>query len=324
MTTPTSTPVRPANPHLESLLNKLQVLRDDVSGVALGYLTGCWVHGAGGLGKSHAVCDELRRRNVTPRVLTTLTARGLYDHLRSHPDDVTLLDDAEALFRDRNAVGLLRAALWASPLADGGGRVPARTVTWATHRHSDERIVFDGGIVILTNSPPPRTPEWDALTTRIPVTHLHVSDAELRAQMRHLAETVPPTILGYEMTADECLEVCEYLIGQANSRDCPLDLRLFVSACQRFVQFQQGDGGLHWHDRGRALVARSPQRLTRPADVSGTTGLERRERDRALVREILTRTSVRTEQVEIWTERTGKSPRTFDYLKAEVRGEDSE
>lgn len=51
-----------ANPEaLASLDRKLQVARDWVTSVALGMQTGFYLHGTGGIGKSHTVLEQLTK-----------------------------------------------------------------------------------------------------------------------------------------------------------------------------------------------------------------------------------------------------------------------
>src|SRR4051812_30873638 len=47
--------------HLEQYEGKLQLVRDYVRGVALGYSAGFYLHGAGGISKSFTVLGELER-----------------------------------------------------------------------------------------------------------------------------------------------------------------------------------------------------------------------------------------------------------------------
>jgi hypothetical protein len=313
---------RLTDPHLANLEKKLQLLRDDVASVALGYHTGMLVYGVGGIGKSFTVAAQLRAMNVMVRSNTArMTGRALFDHLRQFPDEIFLIEDNEPLLRDRAAVGVLRSALWASPRAEpGGNRVPDRSITWFTARGNEE-FIFSGGIILVMNSPPPRTPEVDALLTRIPAVEFQISDAEMAAHMRHLAATAPPRIVGHDMTADECAAVCEFVIKEATDRNHRLDIRLLYNAYNLFVQYQQGDSGAHWQDRVLAVINRRAPRFRHAVDSSGATRLDRFTRQRVIVREILAATPVRTEQVEMRRMRTQFSERTFDTRKAEVTAE---
>ena len=100
-------------------------------------------------------------------------------------------------------------ALWAQPQKDKDGP-PERLVTWTTHR-MEHAFVFTGGIIMTANRPFPDQPELDAIKTRIAYMHLVVSDSELKAKMRHIANN------GYrqgrdQINPDDCREVCEFVI----------------------------------------------------------------------------------------------------------------
>jgi hypothetical protein len=77
---------------LQSIASKLQIVRDRVRGVALGYATGFYLYGEGGIGKSWAVLDELQLLNTDYRIHNTrMTAKGLFLELSEYPDHVHCL-----------------------------------------------------------------------------------------------------------------------------------------------------------------------------------------------------------------------------------------
>src|SRR5436190_19411899 len=107
--------------HLEELDRHLQLVRDRVAGVAEGYATGFFLHGEGGVGKSHTVIGELERLKANYKVVNSrMTGRGLYNALERFPDAVHVLEDMEALVRDRGAQGVLRSALWGQRRGERG------------------------------------------------------------------------------------------------------------------------------------------------------------------------------------------------------------
>src|SRR5688500_5939015 len=98
---------------LASLELKLQLVRDRVRGVAEGYSNGLLLWGEGGTSKSYTVENALRDLAVSYKLTNSrLTARGLFDLLADYPDVVHVIEDAETLFDDKNAPGVLRSALW--------------------------------------------------------------------------------------------------------------------------------------------------------------------------------------------------------------------
>jgi Cdc6-like AAA superfamily ATPase len=99
---------------LDSLGNKLALVKDWVGAVVEGFQTGFYLYGTGGIGKSHTVLERLEELKASYRSFNSrMTAKGLYLALANAPDAVHLLEDMERLTTDRDAQGVLRSALWA-------------------------------------------------------------------------------------------------------------------------------------------------------------------------------------------------------------------
>src|SRR5271166_5027932 len=166
---------------LASLEKKLHLIRDHVTAVARGYKTGYFLYGPGGVGKSHTALRHLENSDVPYQLYNSrMTAKGLFLTLKHAPDAIHVLEDMERLTKDPDAQGVLRSALWAQPGHD-------RIVTWTAATDGAQRFVFRGGLILISNRPLADLPELRALATRIEVHRLDVTEAELTAQMRHLA-----------------------------------------------------------------------------------------------------------------------------------------
>lgn len=101
--------------YLAELNKKLQVVRDRVTGVALGCHTGQLLIGRPGIMKDWTIEEELNRRGIPfVRPKAHLTGRGLFDQLSEHSDRTHLIDEVEDVLRDPQAKGVLKFALWAS------------------------------------------------------------------------------------------------------------------------------------------------------------------------------------------------------------------
>jgi hypothetical protein len=203
---------------------KQAVLRDMAGAVADGGLLGMYVYGRPGTGKSYVVRDELERRE-TRYVYTGghITAKGLFQLLRRHPDALHVLDDVESVFRYTQAVEILRSAL-ASQGRVVHGR-DYRSIKWASwNRPIPYEFIFTGRIIGLGNLPFPDKPAQDALRSRLPYIHFVVSDDEIIEMMRKLALRGHKSPLGFVDPA-ECSEVAEFVIGEflALSRRGPCD-----------------------------------------------------------------------------------------------------
>jgi hypothetical protein len=287
--------------YLARLENKLQLARDRTAAVALGHATGFYLFGEGGVGKSYTVLEELEQRKVHYVLANSrMTGRGLYNQLEKFPDAIHVLEDMEALTRDKGAQGVLRSALWGQR-RDGGRGPMERPVTWTTHvmEHS---FVFTGGIIMLANRPLGLLPELDAIRTRISVLHLQATDQEMRALMRKVA------LAGFEhegkrLATEECLEVCDYVIAQSKSLHSQLNMRVLVNSFQDYLQWQEGDAGCHWHDAVAARLRERPTWFCR--EVSLGSRATKKQQELEIVRQI--KDLDRDERLQVWVEQTSKS-----------------
>jgi hypothetical protein len=293
---------------LNSLDNKLQLVRDRVRSVVGGYATGMYLYGSGGLGKSFSVSQELEALSAPVRMFNSrMTGKGLFNSLGAHPDAIHLLEDMERIVDDRDAQGVLRSALWSQP-----GK--PRIITWTTAA-DPQRFEFRGGVIMVANVPLKALPELRALATRIAVHNMDVTDEELQAQMRRIARQ-GWSRGRHRLDANTCLGVCEYLIDQCLTAQCPMDLRLLDNSCLDYCQWDNEHSSLHWRD----LVAhRVRQTVTQiREEISSLTREQKAQHYRDIVRDILAATPDAQEQVRLWQERTGKSQSRFYVYKSQV------
>src|SRR5262245_4449284 len=225
---------------LANLERKLALVRDWVTAVASGYQTGLYLHGSGGLGKSHTVLRQLEKLEANYKLFNSrMTAKGLFRALEKAQDCVHVLEDMERLTKDADAQGVLRSALWAQPGHE-------RLVKWTTATGGEERFAFRGGIIMIANPPLADLPELRALATRIIVHRLEVTDAEAVALMYDLAAG------GYSegnrrlMEPAECVEVVDHLLAECRASACPIDLRLLRIACRAYLQWREHSSTCGW------------------------------------------------------------------------------
>jgi hypothetical protein len=300
--------------HLLEYQKKTQLLRDRVVGVVTGRDTGGYFWGPAGTGKSHIVLGTLREQQANYRLHNSrMDGRGLFTAMERDPDAIHVLEDCEQMMGNRNVRGLLRSGLWGQ--RDGGGRME-RVVTWPLGAGKRElRCHFEGGLIITANLPPADIPEMEAVTTRIPVIHLAPSDAEVRAMMRHLARQGYEDGQGNCLTPGECLQVAEHVIGQCQGLDRSLDLRLLVNSYEDYLQWSEGEAGLHWRDLVATRVRQRPAGIRFPVEAAGGgTGAAiaaRQQADLDVAREIARATDDPEERLRLWGERTGKSRATL-------------
>ena len=242
-----------------------------------------------------------------------MTAKGLFLALQHAPDAVHVLEDMERLTKDADAQGVLRIALWAQPGHD-------RAVTWTTATDGQQRFVFRGGLILISNRPLADLPELRALATRIEVHRLDVTEAELTAQMLDLAAR------GYRqqdkliIRAEECLQVTEHLLKECRSAGCPLDLRLQQKSFQTYLQWEADWSDSHWRD----LVAASVREATYQfRHASNTTPREaRRTQKRNILRKIMKQESNPVEWETLYIDEADASRADYFRRKREVESGD--
>jgi hypothetical protein len=285
---------------LTQLKRKQQLILDRVVGVARQYIFGLIITGRGGIGKSWLVTKELERLGI-PYILhnSHVTARGLFDELKAHPDVIHIIEDAEQLTRNQIALGILRSATW--PGRYGRGNRLERLITWRTHQDSLE-VIFSGGVILISNRELGKLPELQALATRVPHIELTVTDAEVAALMRSIAlggHRIGDALLG----PDECLEVAEFIIAESLQLSRPLDVRMLVNGFADRLQAEDGEAGCSWKD----LVASTLRGQPAVVDEVETSGVraQTKARELEIAREIGDLDP--HERLGAWIEKTGKS-----------------
>lgn len=277
----------------------------------MGYHAGAGITGRGGTCKTFTVVETLEQLGVTFAIHNShLTPRGLFDELASNPSAVHVLEDCEEVLGTRVSLGILRSATWGSR-RNREGRLE-RLITWNVHgAHLD--VIFDGGIILVSNRRLSDLPEVKALATRIPCIDLPVTDGEIAALMRSVA------MEGYRMgdrilRPDECAEVAEFIIKESASLGRPLDMRLLVNALADRLQSDDHDAGCGWRD----LVASTLR--GRPSVVGDVEPMgirqQRKARELEVARQIVH--LPRQERLQVWKEKTDASESSLYRRLAEL------
>jgi len=293
-------------------LNRRQgVVRDYVRGVGRHYATGLYLFGRPGTAKTHTVKAVLEQEIKEPYCYQRghLTPVGLFELLAEHPDEVIVLDDLVTIFRSDIALQILLSAL-EHPAPDD--RTRSRIVRYR-RKGSEQRVVFRGGIVCITNRELHDDELLGAFKSRVHTLNYDPSDAQLGALMLDIAGRGP---LGVK--PEEALAVAHHVIGEMLRLGCRFDLRLFVNkALPDYVQWKDGEAESDWRDLVTAsieqhlvAVRHEDERLSRA---------DRKEDEYALVREIIRDHATREERVRVWAARTGKSERAFYRRLAEIQ-----
>lgn len=227
---------------LQSFEKKQQLIRDRVASVVHGYHTATYLVGRPGTSKTHTVRDELERLEE-PWVYQNarMTPMGLFEFIAEHPEHIIVLDDIASLFKNDQAVQILLAAL------DGKPGEP-RVVTYKS-ADVEQKVLFSGAIIAISNVPLRSDPLARALGSRIVMLEHEPSDGEIAAFMRHLATD------GFQdLSADECVEVAEFIISETREFNLRLDLRHLTKAFQDFRQHKHGRSQTSWRDLVRTSL----------------------------------------------------------------------
>ena len=290
---------------LASLDDKLQVIRDRIGGVAIGYNNGLYLFGEGGTSKSYTVENCLKQLNKPYKLTNThLTGKGLFTVIRDYPDAIHVLEDAETLLRDKKAFGVLRSALWGQKGENGQQE---RVVTWQTAKEREE-VVFTGGLIITANCPLDDIPELRAVKTRISYLEYSPTNEEVAALMRDIARK-GHTHGSDSLSPEACLEVANEIAERSSRLKKNLDLRLLVNTFQDRLQFENGDAETHWID---LLESRMKERTVELVKT-GIRAISKAQ-EIAILRQLSGLSP--QERLGIWMKETGKSqPALYRRLK---------
>jgi hypothetical protein len=296
--------------HLHTLEEKFRYVRNAVQGVVCDYHTGFFLWGAGGVGKSFCIAQELQRLRAKYVLHNSrLTGRGLVDALERAPSDLHVIEDAETMMGDRRAWGVLRSALH----SQSKEKPPVRCVAWEAWRVS-KRILFTGAIIVVSNREISSfAPELYALRTRIGNYRLDVTGSEIRAMMKQIA------LQGYSygadhMTPHECWDVVSYIINRLEGMQRPLDLRLLNQGYHCYLQFKNGDADLHWHVLLDGILREQ---------VLYRGRAEQKAEESRIALEIHERNLPMKETLRLWKEKTGLQQAAYyaalNRLKSKVK-----
>jgi hypothetical protein len=202
----------------------------------------------GGLGKTRVVLRTLEAEGVEPVILTGhCTPLAMYMSLYEHPEAVIFLDDCDAMFRNLPALGILRSALWEG---DKGHRLVNYN---SSQLKVPSSFYFKGRVIFAINTLPRQNHAFSAVLSRVDQFELSASNEEVLDLMRQLAAQ------GFEsqLTADECMEVVDFIAEFSATRE--LSLRLLEPSLRKVLYAREA--GVDW----RQLVASQLHEIGRTA-----------------------------------------------------------
>lgn len=298
-------------------LNRRQaIVRDYVRGVARQYSTGLYLFGRPGTAKTHTVRSVLDEeiREIYTYQRGHLTPMGLFELIAAQTDEVIVLDDLGAVLKSDIALQILLSALEHPTSRDRGRVVKYR------RQGREERAVFRGGIVCISNKELHDDELLGAFKSRVHTLNYDPTDAQIGALMLGIADRGWPTGPGSpELPPEAARAIAHYLIGEMLRLDCPFDLRLLVNkAFPDYQQWKDGEAESDWRDLISASIEEHLIAVRHTGDEP-VSRESRKDEERAIVQEIVLSHASREERVRAWIERTGKSERAFYRRLAEVR-----
>jgi hypothetical protein len=301
---------------LAELHRRQAIVRDYVRGVARQYATGLYLFGRPGTAKTHTVRAVLEQeiKEIFTYQRGHLTPMGLFELIASHADEVIVLDDLGAVLKSDVALQILLSAL-----EHPNSRDRSRVVKYR-RQGREERAVFRGGIVCISNRELHDDELLGAFKSRVHTLNYDPTDAQLGGLMLDLADRGWPCgSANPEIGPEAARMVAHYLIGEMLRLSCPFDLRLLVNkAFPDYLQWKDGEAESDWRD---LITASIEEHLVavKHADESPVSREERKSEEQSILQEIMRVHLSRDERVRAWMARTGKSERAFYRRLAEMR-----
>jgi len=295
--------------HLDILNQRLNIIKDMVRMVAAKKSNGFYLHGRGGTSKTYSVRQTLKEAGVAHCYVSGhITPMGLFDLLKVNSDSVIVIDDIGTLLDQPTGKGILLAAL--GEQSHGEGRV----VTYR-RRGKDEKVVFTGGIIMMSNIELDDDPVIGAFCSRANPYLYDPTDAEIIALMRHITAD-GWTAKDSDITAAECKEVVDFIESESVRLGMRPDMRTLCDKGLPFMQaWNDGTVTTHWRDMLRASMEKRVKALqfTLPPRVSK---LEKRNQNLATLGRIVSENPEATtmQLFELWSKETGGARRTFFRL----------
>ena len=306
--------------HRHTLLAELHgrqaIVRDFVRGVARQYCTGFYLFGRPGTAKTHLVQAVLEQeiKEIYAYQRGHVTPLGLFELIKSHSDELIVLDDVAAILKSDVAVQILLAALERPQSQDLTRLVKYR------RQGREERAVFRGGIVLISNRQLHDDELIEAFKSRVHIVHYDPSDAQLGAQMIDIADRGWPVGSAHqEIESESARTVAHFLICEMLRLECPFDLRLLVGkAFPLYQQWKDDETESDWRDLITASVEEHLVAV-KHSDELTVSREARKAEEQGILEEICRAHPSREEQIKAWIMRTGKSERAFYRRMAELR-----
>lgn len=246
------------------------------------------VTGAPGWAKTGTVSQALRDSNVSfSSIGSYATPVALFNHLAENPDGVLLLDDTAGVFSNTQTLAMLCAASWSSGESADKRRVRRSSTS---DRAAAEFVDFSGKLIVITNNLP-KSPLTDALMSRALLYQVEIAPEEISERI-----LVAAASLHHFPDQDTVHEVVDFLTDcRANIDLAKINLRTL--------------------EQGYELACVAPQRWRDLFTKVLPKKAETRNTYSELIAGLMEGGKTVEEQASHFCQTTGKSRRTFFYLR---------
>jgi len=297
------------NRYDEALLDldrRLGILRDRIRAVAIKRTNGLYLCGRPGTSKTFTVRTTLENLDASYFYHDGhITPMGLFELLQEHCDKVIVLDDVSEIFKQKQALQILLAALGSQP-DDTGTKV-------VKHRRQglEQRVNFTGGVIAISNLELQKDSLLQALKSRVHYQRYEPTDEQIAALMYSIAAngfvrrdiSLPP---------DQCCEVVGYLLAECQRLAVRPDIRLLVDkSLPDYMMWLSKMTETDWRDLVTSTVEEELIALKHTPTKPTLGRSERKLSEQELVSDIAKMHSKRSDRIAAWKAQTGKSERAF-------------
>jgi len=170
---------------LDSYNKKLGMMEKVVTGLIRSKVNSLLITGAPGIGKSYTVNKCLQELEETDGIKFTvtkghLTPMKMYLHMcdNREPNSVLVFDDCDDVLYKPEALNLLKAATELNSV---------RKLYWNSKFVDEPSIIFNGKVIVITNTWVSGNPHFKAICDRMHVFPLHVTINEKLAKIESLS-----------------------------------------------------------------------------------------------------------------------------------------
>lgn len=213
-------------PHLKSYEKKINRLKNVVKSMIYSdKIPALIVSGPPGIGKTYNVINQLDSLIEKNQDFSYNTSKGrispieLFNKLQinRHKNVVSVFDDCDSIFADKDALNCLKAA---------SDTIPERIITWnvGSSKSKVKEFIFNGKILIMTNCKLAKNPHLRAVIDRFQYFDMQVTNEEKIAKIVDLGRQYSKS-----SDVDNARTVIKFILkNMANIDEDRLSLRMFI------------------------------------------------------------------------------------------------